>query len=1028
MVDSGGGWSSIQDTEFPNFPAGDSFNLNDVTGFDDLLKNCESELMKNEHLFGDETFLSDLSEPIAMENDQFNFLDMNIDNDLKDPNLLSKLVEPNVVVMAPNSTQLPQQQQQPSPPQPHVQPQPQQQQQQQQQQKQQKRAIVPDGQVPNQPKKLATHPASAPTVFASQYTLPQNVNFTLKSPVVTLAPVNTSQRQLLLPAKLIKSEAVVYPRGSQAVTSTPVPHQIHTFVNTANGTVLATGIPVVLDTDKVQINRMNAAPAVGVPKVREVKRSAHNAIERRYRTSINDKIIELKNITVGVDAKLNKSAILRKTIDYIRFLQNTNAKLKAENMAMKMAAQRQNLRDLLSCGELTPPRSDSSEPSLSPAPAPLSPASPLSIKEEPDSFQQKPSQHSVSGLGDHTRLTLCAFLLIFVAFNPLKIAINNVGRFSNENSETKFDGRTILTHEDQNEPSSVIWNSIILWFINALLLVGGLYRLLLHGDPVIPTESKTFLELRRWRHQAEFNMSINDNEKAYSDLRRCLGYFNRTLPSSRMEIALTTLWQITRQVLYRFWIGKWILYAGKCFSQSSERQQTEISTMELAMVYQRILCLRLSEGSNNATLFLALSAVNYAEAAGDCIPKVSLAEIYTNVALSFKQSIFSLIHKYYLNKARSVLVTCVVPSKFKWITTNEGAKFFTSHKWQYGDCPVSEFTSQSIKTDPLSFTARAYREYLIGQCLRLLTGTAGDSHASTILNLAENIVASADVETGFPSSQSINGEEREDPIGLWWGAVFCAAANWRLGNEDSSAWTIVESKFPYEKNYNENDATSNGSPLPYAVLCVLQAAKRPTRSSIRLVDQAGKYLQHSMVYYHCKQQSPHNVQLVQLWLCDWLLELRTVLWQELGGETGQTAVSTFLASFQGDLARLRQLSQYIPSVLPRIFLYEATARIMAGATPVKTQLLLDRSLHHRNSRSSIICGKDRSQEHGNEREHAAALCLACRHLPVLLLASPGERAGMLAEAAKTLERIGDRKKLQECYELMRQLGPAISAN
>ena len=81
---------------------------------------------------------------------------------------------------------------------------------------------------------------------------------------------------------------------------------------------ICVGIPVVLDTDKVQINRLNTSTHVGVPKVREVKRSAHNAIERRYRTSINDKIIELKNIIVGVDAKLNKSAILRKTIDYIR--------------------------------------------------------------------------------------------------------------------------------------------------------------------------------------------------------------------------------------------------------------------------------------------------------------------------------------------------------------------------------------------------------------------------------------------------------------------------------------------------------------------------------------------------------------------------------------------------------------------------------------------------------------------------------------------------------------------------------------
>lgn len=73
-----------------------------------------------------------------------------------------------------------------------------------------------------------------------------------------------------------------------------------------------------LDTDKVQINRLNSTTNSGMPRVKEVKRSAHNAIERRYRTSINDKIVELKNIVVGVDAKLNKSAILRKTIDYIR--------------------------------------------------------------------------------------------------------------------------------------------------------------------------------------------------------------------------------------------------------------------------------------------------------------------------------------------------------------------------------------------------------------------------------------------------------------------------------------------------------------------------------------------------------------------------------------------------------------------------------------------------------------------------------------------------------------------------------------
>ena len=56
------------------------------------------------------------------------------------------------------------------------------------------------------------------------------------------------------------------------------------------------------------------------------------------------------------------------------------------------------------------------------------------------------------------------------------------------------------------------------------------------------------------------------------------------------------------------------------------------------------------------------------------------------------------------------------------------------------------------------------------------------------------------------------------------------------------------------------------------------------------------------------------------------------------------------------------------------------------------------------------------------REHATALIMACRHLPSVLLSSPGERQGMLSEAAKTLERIGDRKLLQDCYQLMKAVG------
>lgn len=47
-------------------------------------------------------------------------------------------------------------------------------------------------------------------------------------------------------------------------------------------------------------------------------RSSHNVIERRYRTSINDKIMELKNMILGPEAKVNnKLLVLIK--QYIKF-------------------------------------------------------------------------------------------------------------------------------------------------------------------------------------------------------------------------------------------------------------------------------------------------------------------------------------------------------------------------------------------------------------------------------------------------------------------------------------------------------------------------------------------------------------------------------------------------------------------------------------------------------------------------------------------------------------------------------------
>ena len=79
-------------------------------------------------------------------------------------------------------------------------------------------------------------------------------------------------------------------------------------------------------------------------------------------------------------------------------------------------------------------------------------------------------------------------------------------------------------------------------------------------------------------------------------------------------------------------------------------------------------------------------------------------------------------------------------------------------------------------------------------------------------------------------------------------------------------------------------------------------------------------------------------------------------------------------------------------------MHEATLRLMAGASPNRTQELLERSSRAgaRGSSRSLLCGARGERELGSysgEREHALALLAAAKHLPSQLLSSPGETTG-----------------------------------
>lgn len=149
----------------------------------------------------------------------------------------------------------------------------------------------------------------------------------------------------------------------------------------------------------------------------------------------NDKITELKNLVTGVsNAKMNKSGILKKSIEKIRSLEVENTELKMENRRLREMLSAQAIND--SMPMLSPPTSNTASP------APDSPMNGDSAHETDQKiiFIQR-------GISPHSKFALCVFMFAVVALNGFGIVLND--RESNDFNYNEYDAgaarRTILS-------------------------------------------------------------------------------------------------------------------------------------------------------------------------------------------------------------------------------------------------------------------------------------------------------------------------------------------------------------------------------------------------------------------------------------------------------------------------------------------------------------------------------------------------------------------------------------------------------
>uniref|UniRef100_A0A8C7U9P5 Sterol regulatory element-binding protein 1 n=1 Tax=Oncorhynchus mykiss TaxID=8022 RepID=A0A8C7U9P5_ONCMY len=754
---------------------------------------------------------------------------------------------------------------------------------------------------------------------------------------------------------------------------------------------------VMMDSDKLPINRITiSSKPMGLPPKGE-KRTAHNAIEKRYRSSINDKILELKDLVAGTEAKLNKSAILKKAIDYIRYLQQSNQKLKKENMALKMSAQKnKSLKDLVAM-EVDGPQTDVK--SELPTPPPSDVGSPTSYSHcgsdsEPDSPMGEDSKVVILCGCLQKSSSLCVFLLA-----------------------------------DSWGWMDWVLPTLLVWLLNGVLVAGVLVRVLVYGEPVTRPHSGSSVLFWRHRKQADLDLARGDFAQASQNLWTCLKALGRPLPTSQLDLACAALWALLRLCLQRLGVGRWLAARAGGLRARGLREDARMSSRDAALVYHRLHQLHMTGklgGSHLSAVHMALSAVNLAECSGSCLPVATLGEIYVSAALRVKASLPRLLHfssRVFLSSARQACLSSSgsVPPAMQWLCHPLGHRFFVDGDWAVRSTPKDSIYSQAGNTvDPLAQVTQAFREHLLEKALYCVAQEYADALEYLQLLTSASDAAGANTQS-FAIGSNMATVTGCDLHSKWWSSVAVVIINWLQGDD-----AAAERLYPAAEHLPRSLQTAD--PLPKASLNTFRAVRamltKPENCQLSLShsERASGLLRDSLnLGPHCHSSSLDKV--VQLLLCDLLLVMRTNVWRlqqssSPGGLSLQASPAE-LHGFQQDLSSLRKLAQSFRPAMRRLFLHEATARLMAGASPTRTHQLLDRSLRRRATPGAKT---EECEMRPGQREQAEAVMLACRYLPPSFLSAPGQRVGMLADAARTLEKLGDKRTLHDCQQMIIKLG------
>ncbi|CAI2348985.1 unnamed protein product [Caenorhabditis sp. 36 PRJEB53466] len=473
------------------------------------------------------------------------------------------------------------------------------------------------------------------------------------------------------------------------------------------------------------------------------RRTAHNLIEKKYRCSINDRIQQLKVLLCGDEAKLSKSATLRRAIEHIEEIEQENSTLKFQLDHLRKQLQMNGI-------PVQYPEMPFMDYSVT-SPNDSSPSPPRNERKR--SRMSTTPMRSMSGK-EASRVTLFAMLMAVLIFNPIGLLAGSAS-FSQVSAGSKppvaspYDHGRVIDDADGTITQPMYWHNNIIkpsfsWIINIGIFFFVLVKLLVYGEPVQDFTSLAWQTFVATREKARAELSTGNLKEAQRQFCECLVVLERTLPSPGIPTIFSIVWECIRHLLNWLWIGRYI---------SRRKRSTTMpvsvvcrSHAQTAVLYHEIHQIHLmgitdynddsDEPSTMSGLYLALSAVNLAEAAGasnDGLPRVIMAQIYLAASIRCRLALPNLLAPffsgYFLRRARrhvrrapehsvSHLLWLFHPATRKYMADTKRLEHILSakQKLRFGTFVEEEHLS------PLSRIRTTFKVYLLSKLVQELVG------------------------------------------------------------------------------------------------------------------------------------------------------------------------------------------------------------------------------------------------------------------------------------------------------------------